>query len=122
MNVCAVHAVHAVHELTEAFDIFQKTKKTAEDEVSFYSSSAYQCYYEYHFKKSYEEYSSYTYEELDDEEEILNNLRTKSASVLHKIHIINGLGFVEYKMCCELDAELDAVHAAYRRCVRSNSI
>jgi excinuclease UvrABC helicase subunit UvrB len=68
-------------------------------------------------------YSAYTLDELDDEEEILKELRQKSVGLLVQIkQLKQSLGLVEYKLCCELDAELDAVHAAYRRLTRSKSI
>lgn len=107
----------------EAFTSYEASHKTAEAEVTFYSSQAYQSYYEHHFNESYKEYSSYTFEELEEEEELLNELRQKSVGLLMQIKQKNkGLGLNEYKLCCELDAELDAVHAAYRRRIRSKSI
>lgn len=104
-----------------AYAAFAASTRSAEDEVTFYSSTAYQNYYTEHFNTSYEEYSTFTLDELMQEEEILNDLRQTSSSLLYQIHNMQGLGCKEYRLCCELDAELDALHAAYRRHTRSKS-
>ena len=107
----------------QAFASFEASNKTAEEEATFYSSHAYQIYYEQHFNKSYKEYITFTLDELDDEEEVLKDLRQTSLGLLVQIKQLKlNFGVVEYKLCCEIDAELDAVHAAYRRLTRSKSI
>lgn len=105
----------------EAFAIYESSKRHVQDEVMFYSSSAYQGYYEYHFNISYKKYITYSLEELYEEEDMLKELCQKTVGSLVLIEQKIGLGLLEYKLCCELDAELDAVYAACRRRIRSKS-
>jgi hypothetical protein len=60
--------------------------------------------------------------ELLEEEELLNDLRAHTAKLLYQITQQQALGLAEYKICCEIDAELDALQAALRRRTRAKSI
>ncbi len=105
-----------------AYASFAASKQTADDEATFYSSSAFKSYYTYHFNKSYKEYMLFTPEDLADEEEILHDLRASTVKLVFQIKEKQPLGLTEYKICCEIDAELDALHAAQRRRTRSWSM
>lgn len=103
---------------TNAFETFCQSKKSAEEEVSFYSSKAYQLYYDYHFRSSYKMYKYSSIEELDEEEEIIKAARQE---LYQALRLKKNLDLLDYQLCCELDAELNAVQAAYRRHIRSHS-
>lgn len=107
-----------LQSFTSAFEAFCQSKKSAEQEASFYSSKAYQLYYDYHFRSSYKMYKHYSIEELDEEEEIIKAARQELCQALRqKKHF----DLLDYQVCCELDAELNAIQAAYRRKCRSHS-
>ena len=104
---------------TNAFQAFVASKKTAEEEVSFYTSKAYQLYYDYHFRSNYKSYKHYSLEDLDEEEEVMKASRLELCQALRQK---KNLELLDYQLCCELDAELDAIYAAYRRRTRYNSM
>ncbi len=100
---------------TEAFQAFMESAK---DEASFYSNKAYQVYYDYNFRTNYKSYKHQSLEELDIEEDVIKAMREELCQALRKKQKIE---LQDYKLCCELDAELDAIRAAYRRWFRVNS-
>ncbi len=102
----------------EAYTTFLSAKSTVENEVSFYSSKGYQVYYDYHFRNHYKIYKNHSLDDLDDDEEVCKSIRIE---FVQHLRMKKTLELQDYKICCELDAELDAIHAAYRRRFRVNS-